>query len=229
MKTGKMINKEERTVLVCSDRDGTINYDENYYLGASPDWKEQVKLQKGVVEGIRLINSIKNSEFFIITNQAGVALQGGEFDDLTMERMNEVNNFILKKLEENGVRAGGVFSCPFVDSNYVKKSIERGRRVNPEFVKDNHPDLKPNTGMIEKAANKVGRKLEECRVYVIGDRMSDVEMALKAGGVGILIESEKTAELKDTEKARILARTHPGRVYLARDFLEGAGFIKNNL
>ena len=66
--------------LVFSDRDGTINLDKNFYLGSSSNWREQVSFLDGVVDGIKLINQIPNSRFFILTNQSGVALEGGNFD-----------------------------------------------------------------------------------------------------------------------------------------------------
>jgi histidinol phosphatase-like enzyme len=61
-------------VLIGIDRDGTINKDEDYFLGSSPDWKGQVKLLPGVIEGIRMLKSLKDIYVFIVTNQAGVAL-----------------------------------------------------------------------------------------------------------------------------------------------------------
>jgi histidinol phosphatase-like enzyme len=55
--------------VVFSDRDGTINKDENYYLGSSPEWRKQVSFLEGVIDGIKLINFIPASYFFILTNQ----------------------------------------------------------------------------------------------------------------------------------------------------------------
>lgn len=57
--------------LVCLDRDGTINRDENYFLGSSERWREQVEILPGVAEGIRRLNEIQEIYVFIISNQAG--------------------------------------------------------------------------------------------------------------------------------------------------------------
>ena len=48
------------TILVCLDRDGTINKDENYFLGSTEDWKSKVKFLPGVVKGIKLLNQISD-------------------------------------------------------------------------------------------------------------------------------------------------------------------------
>ena len=73
--------------LVCLDRDGTVNKDDNYYLGSSPDWKRQVRILDGVFEGIKRLNAVPDLSVFVVTNQSGVALRGHEFDELTEERM----------------------------------------------------------------------------------------------------------------------------------------------
>ena len=208
-------------IVVFSDRDGTINKDENYFLGSDPNWKEQVSFLKGVVEGIKLINSIPSSHFFILTNQSGVALKGGAFDNLTLDRMHEVTKFIIQELEKQGAKVDNYFACPFVDNKYVEKAKKKGRQLNPEFVKDNHPDLKPNPEMIKKALKSLNRSEKNCKIFMIGDRASDVEMGINAGGTGILIESYKTHELGDKEKVEKIN----GDKYVAKDFLDAAKYI----
>ncbi|MDP3733908.1 MAG: HAD hydrolase-like protein [Nanoarchaeota archaeon] len=212
-------------IAVFSDRDGTINKDENYYLGSNPHWKEQVSFLEGVVEGIQLINKIPNSHFFILTNQSGVALQGGNFDNLTVERMHEVNLFILTELHKNGCNITGYFACPFVDENYALKAIKKGKIVNPKFVVNNHPDFKPNTGMIQKALSQMMADEGDYRIYAIGDRASDVEMSLNAGGIGILVESSKTKELGDVEKVLKMGKD----AHVARDYLSAAQIIDKDI
>jgi len=209
--------------IIFSDRDGTVNRDENYFLGASVNWKSQVEFLPGVVEGIRVINQIPDSYFFILTNQSGVSLEGGDFDNLTFERMKEVNDFILKRLRKKRLKIENYFACPFVDSDYVDKARKKGRVVNSSYVYDGHPDLKPNFGMVEKALKSLGVSKDKCNVFMIGDRVSDIEMILNYGGVGILVESDKTFELGDREKVLKLS----GDVYIAKDFLDAANYIRN--
>ena len=212
-----------KSIVVFSDRDGTINLDENYYLGSSSEWKKQIQFLEGVVDGIRLINTIPNSYFFILTNQSGVALQGGELDNLTEDRMHEVNSYIISLLTVEGLKIDGYFACPFVDSKYAKKAEKKGRVVDSRYVVEEHEDMKPNIGMINKALNAVNLQRENCEVFMIGDRASDVEMGLKAGGTGILVESCKTKELGDIDKVQQLK----GPVCVAPNFLEACKIIKN--
>ncbi|MFH0977675.1 MAG: HAD-IIIA family hydrolase [Candidatus Woesearchaeota archaeon] len=217
-------------VLICSDRDGTINKDEDYYLGASEDWKSQLEFLPGVVDGIKLLNSIPNSRFVILTNQSGVALTGPEFDNLTEARLEEVNQEIVLRLNQQGARSDAYFSCPFVDHSYVKKAVSKGRKLIPGYINDNHPDLKPNIGLIKKAAKNFGYDLEEIKHrYMIGDRLSDIEMGLEAGCVSILVSSYKTKQLDDLVKARELQKQHPDKVSIADDFLEAAKLVKKGL
>ena len=123
-----------KAIVVCSDRDGTINKDENYYLGKSPDWKDQVEFLPGVVEGIKRINTIPNSKFFIITNQSGVAVSydpnDPDFPNLDEERMHEVNRYIIEQLTLAGAHIDDYFACPYIDTKYEAKAEEKGRLVD---------------------------------------------------------------------------------------------------
>ncbi|MBS3075842.1 HAD-IIIA family hydrolase [Candidatus Pacearchaeota archaeon] len=217
------------TILVCLDRDGTINKDENYFLGSTEDWKSKVKFLPGVVKGIKLLNQISDLEVFIITNQAGVALENDEFKALTEQRYQEVNEYIIQELAKKQAIIRGFFGCPYVDLKYAEKSRQRGRTIDSKYLIDNHPDWKPNPGMVEKAAKSLGKNLRECRVYFIGDRLTDVKTGLNAGGTGILVSRFKTRELGDEEKVQKLKLQYPNRVYIAKNFLEAVRIIKKDL
>jgi len=214
----------QKKTLIFADRDGTITKDENYYLGSNENWKEQIEFLPGVVEGIRLLNQISNHYFFIVTNQSGVALRGGRFDLLTEERMHEVNKYIIEKLNEKELTINGYFACPFVDNKYVEKAQKKGRELNSEYISDSHPDLKPKPGMINNALKSLNLQKEDCLIFMIGDRASDVETGINAGGIGILIESSKTKELGDKEKVEKMKNT-----FVARDFLHATDYILNIL
>lgn len=219
--------------IVFSDRDGTITYDENYYLGANHEWKKQVKIIETVVDGIKLIKSLKDTFFVIASNQAGVALKGKvddkDFDSLTEERLTEVKLFVLAKLAEEGIKIDGYYDCPYVHDRYAKKVIEqRGWEVIPKYVQDDHPDIKPRTGMIHKAMKDLNLKVEDCQIFNIGDRSSDIELALNAGGIGILISAHKTEERGDYEKVLEMQKENPRKVFIAKDYLEAAKIIEDN-
>jgi imidazoleglycerol-phosphate dehydratase/histidinol-phosphatase len=215
------------TILICSDRDGTINADDNYYLGKNSDWISEVELLPGVVEGIRLLNQIPGTEFFIITNQPGVAVTHPELAALTESRVEEVNAHVRALLENEGLRIRGIFYCPFADSVYAEKIRQRGWTLDPACVADQHPDLKPNIGMLEKSAQVMGKSLAEIdAIYVIGDRLSDVQTAINAGGKGIFVPSPKSQETKESEKISALKEKHPRQVISVHNFLEAAQWIR---
>ena len=186
-------------MLVCLDRDGTINKDEDYYLGSADNWKEQIEFLPGVVQGIQLLNTI--ARVVIITNQSGVAL--GRFDE---RRMHEVNTYIIDLLERQGAHIDTYVACPYVDHEYAAT-----RKVDRHYVA-NHPDIKPRTGMI----NKVAKPHED--IYVIGDRLSDIQLAHNAGGIGILVPGFKTGN--DIEQVKTMPN-----VYIADTFVKAAQFI----
>lgn len=212
-------------ILVCLDKDGTVNEDKNDFLGKTQDWKSKVKFLPGVIRGIKLLNKISDLEIFIITNQAGVALVGPEFDVLTEERYQEVSEYMIQQLAKKQAVIRGVFGCPYVDLKYAEKSKQRGRTINPKYLIDNHPDWKPNPGMVKRAAESLGKALQQCEIYFIGDRLTDVQTGLNAGGTGILVSSFKTQELGDEEKTRQLQSQYPNRIYIAKDFLDAAKYI----
>lgn len=201
--------------VVCIDRDGTLIYDDRYYLGRQENWREMIEFLAGVVEGVRRLNSIPATTY-MITNQSGVAVK--DFDRLTEEKAREVCQEILDRLSKQGAEMDGYYLCPHVPPDY----------------EDTHPDLeveeekvchceciKPNTGMVDNVLEDAGIEKEGARVYVIGDRASDVKTALNASGTGILVpfenqEGEKQ-EVRDMESEN---------AYIADDFLDAAKFVE---
>lgn len=214
-----------KPTLICSDRDGTINLDENYFLGSKSHWREQLEFLPGVVDGILLLNTLPNTKFVITTNQTGVALRGEEYDLLTEERAREVNEHVMSELAALGCRIDGCFMCPYVTSAYAAEAREHGRIVAPQYVKDDARCIKPNIGMIEDAAAHLDLTLEDTNRFVIGDRASDVEFGINAKGITFFIESVKSREIQDTSKVHMLAERHPETVFIVSDFLKAAQHI----
>jgi len=206
--------------LVALDRDGTINKDEDWYLGSTSDWKERITFLPGVVEGIRQLNRIQGIDTVIITNQAGVARKF-----FSEERMHEVNQHIVNELEKQGAAVKGYFACPYVSQRYAAERHRQGKDIDDKYVRDNHPEQKPNIGMLVRAAKLCGYSLESCHKSVIGDRVSDIEMALRAGGRGYLVESWKTNKDHDTEKVILLAAKHPGQIMISKNFFNAVEHI----
>ncbi|HIH38825.1 hypothetical protein J4460_08675 [Candidatus Woesearchaeota archaeon] len=212
--------------IVCCDRDGTLNVDQDYYLGKDPHWRTQVQFLPGVVEGIKLLKTIPNLYFFIVTNQSGVAINHPEFKDFDEKRMHEVNEFIIGKLRILGAEVDDYAACPYVESAYIEKAARKGRLVHPEYVRDNHPELKPQVGLFKALLEKHGLKIEPGdKVYSLGDRASDIQFGLNIEAKAIFIPSWKSTEDEEEVRVEILKQAFPGRVASARSFLEAAEMI----
>lgn len=126
-------------------------------------------------------------ELVMITNQDGLGT-----DIFPEETFWPVHNFILKTFENEGV----VFDAVYIDRT---------------FPKDNANTRKPGTGMLTSYFSEV-YDLENS--FVIGDRLTDVELAKNLGAKGIFINDE----------------THlgTGEITVKRDELEGYIALETN-
>ena len=99
-------------------------------------------------------------EIVMITNQDGLGT-----DVYPENTFWPVHNFVLQSFENEGV----IFEEQFIDRT---------------FAKDNAPTRKPNTGLLTKYFSK-DYDLENS--FVIGDRLTDVELAKNLGSKGVFI------------------------------------------
>lgn len=99
-------------------------------------------------------------EIVMITNQDGLGT-----DVYPENTFWPVHNFVLQSFENEGV----IFEEQFIDTT---------------FAKDNAPTRKPNTGLLTKYFSE-DYDLENS--FVIGDRLTDVELAKNLGSKGIFI------------------------------------------
>lgn len=146
------------------DRDGVLIPDSGY-----PHRDEDLVLTPGAAEAVRRLNGL-GYFVVIVTNQSGVAR--GYF---TEARMNAFNDALVRKIAANGARIGAVYACPF-----HKDAAE------PKYFHPDHPDRKPNPGMILRAI--ADHDIDPARSFLIGDRQSDLEAARRAGMPGFLFE-----------------------------------------
>ncbi len=144
------------------DRDGTINRDVGYL--SNPD---QLELIPGSAEAIRILNSAEFS-VVIISNQAGIAkglIQEGQ--------LPEIQKVLLAMLQNEDAKVDGFYYCPHHPEGSVKKfSCSCQCR-------------KPAPGLLLKASEEMDIDLS--RSYVVGDKMSDVQLAHNVGAVGIMV------------------------------------------
>ncbi len=200
-----------KTLLVGLDRDGTINA-EVPHLGRNNNWKEQTKLLTCAAQGIRELNKHPSSKIVVVTNQAGVA-----HGYLTLERVTQINTYIDELLRAERAHIHAWYACPHVPQHYA---LEHKLPPDNPWIKDNGW-RKPETGMLKQAAHDLHTTLEECLVYVVGDRTTDVQLALNAGGKGILIP----AISKEYQKTKELEHQNTGKIFYANNILEAAEII----
>lgn len=152
------------------DRDGVLNLDVGY-----PHLEEHLILTPGAAEAVKQLN---RHGFFtvIVTNQSGVAR--GMFD---VETMDAFNALVVRRLGAQGAVIGAVYACPFHDT-----------ASDPKWLHPDHPDRKPNPGMILRAAADHGLDLH--RSFMIGDRETDMEAARRAGIPGFLFNGPNLNE-----------------------------------
>jgi len=146
------------------DRDGTLSHEVGYVNHPS-----RFRLYPWSVDAVRLIN---RSGFLavVVTNQAGVA-RGYFPESLVLE----VHAGLETALAAGGARLDGLYYCPHHPSV-----------GEPPYRKD-CDCRKPRPGLLQRAAEELGVDLK--RSYVVGDRLSDMELAWNVGARGVLVKS----------------------------------------
>ena len=152
---------------------------------------------EGALEAIGLLKRA-GLKVVIVTNQSGLS-RGliGERD------LRAIHERLMTMLSRRGVSIDGVYHCPHLP--------EEGCRCR-----------KPKTGLVERAAEDLG--IDPGSSYVVGDKVSDMELARNIGAKGVLVLTgygrESLAELE--EKGR------PPH-HVAMDLLEAARWIVRDL
>ena len=139
------------------DRDGTLIKEP---ADEQIDSFEKLEFYPKVFQFLSKIAKELNFEIVMITNQDGLGT-----DIYPENTFWPVHNFVLKAFEAEGV----VFKEQFIDRT---------------FAKDNAPTRKPNTGLLTKYFSE---DYDLANSYVIGDRLTDVELAKNLGSKGIFI------------------------------------------
>jgi D-glycero-D-manno-heptose 1,7-bisphosphate phosphatase len=154
-------NKSTRPGVIL-DRDGVLNVDHGY-VGEV----ERLEWVAGARRAVRRLNE-SGIAVVVVTNQSGVAR--GYFDLSAVERLHEA---MRADLAAEGAWLDAIYVCPFLPEAAVAA-----------YAHPDHPDRKPNPGMILKALADLD--LDPTRTVVIGDKPSDLEAARRAGVAGAL-------------------------------------------
>lgn len=146
------------------DRDGVLIEDTGY-----PHLEQDLRMTAGAAKAVRRLNQ-RGYLCVIVTNQSGVAR--GLFSE---DQMNAFNALVAGRLAADGGAITAIYACPF----HAEAVDERWRHPD-------HPDRKPNPGMILRAIAEHG--IDPARSFMIGDQPSDMEAARRAGIPGFLFK-----------------------------------------
>ena len=124
------------------------------------NYPEALEFERGAVSAIRQLNKL-GIPVFLITNQPGIAK--GIIQDY-----DSINAGLSQMLHEAQIKLDGIYTCPHSEHD--------GCRCR-----------KPSPYLIEQALNENG--LRPKRIYSVGDRMHDVQMAAAVGGIGFLVRT----------------------------------------
>ena len=131
------------------DRDGTI-VEEVLYLHK----REEMKLHLDAAPTIVKANAI-GIPVIIVTNQSGIGRGYYDWPDFCA-----VQDAMLEELSSLGARIDAGFACPYHNDGH-----------GPHIYK-NHPDRKPNPGMLLKAEKLMSINLPNS--WIVGDRSTDL-------------------------------------------------------
>ncbi|HKJ40955.1 MAG TPA: HAD-IIIA family hydrolase [Sunxiuqinia sp.] len=144
------------------DRDGVIiNNADHYYICKVED----IEFVDGIFENLKRLKN-KGYEFFIVSNQGGIAKK-----EYTKDDVNKVHQYIQDEFKKHDIEFREIYFCPHHDT--IEACLCR----------------KPSPLMIEKlmARYDVNPK-QSC---LIGDNITDIQAAEAAGIAGIKIDANK--------------------------------------
>ncbi|MBS1661253.1 MAG: bifunctional histidinol-phosphatase/imidazoleglycerol-phosphate dehydratase HisB [Bacteroidetes bacterium] len=157
------------------DRDGTLIKE------APPTYQidsfEKLEFYPDMFEYMSRIAREFDYELLMVTNQDGLGTESFPEDTFW-----PVQNFIVRTLEGEGVRFSGVY----IDNSFPEQKL---------------PPRKPGTGMLTKYIDNEEYDLEHS--FVIGDRITDVQLAKNLGCKAIWLNNEPGlggAEVSDSQR-----------------------------
>jgi len=176
------------------DRDGTLALEpKDYQLDAF----EKLIFYPEVFTYLGKIAKELDYELVMVTNQDGLGT-----DSFPEDTFHPIHNLLVKTFENEGI----VFENILIDRS---------------FPKDNSPNRKPRTGML--TAYMDAQTYDLSKSFVIGDRMTDMELAKNLGSKGIFIANEPNLgndEVGDVGDAIALTTTKWKDIYT---FLKAGG------
>lgn len=161
-------NLKNKQKCIFLDRDGTINKFVGFLRSV-----EQVELEEGAAEAIRLING---SEYLavVITNQPVIAR-----GECSFEELERINNRIYTLLGKEGAYVDGLYFCPHHPDSGFEGEVKE--------LKFGCDCRKPKIGMILKAVDDLNADLANS--WMIGDTNIDVQTGINGGLQTVMLQS----------------------------------------
>lgn len=147
------------------DRDGTLVIEPP--VDYQLDSLEKLEFYPKVFRNLHFIRKQLNFEFVMVTNQDGLGT-----DSFPEDTFWPAHNLMMKTLDGEGIQFDDVL-------------------IDRSFPEDNSPDRKPRTGMLGKYMDGT---YDLANSYVIGDRLTDVELAANLGAKAIWLRNPEGAE-----------------------------------
>ena len=154
----------KKKVAVFFDRDGTLMGD----VGWLSDM-EKISIYPEAFKAVKMLNN-KGIKVIVVTNQSGIAR--GFFDESFVEAVHER---IAEIMESEGAHIDRFYFCPH---HPTEGQEEYRKKCNCR---------KPAAGMLLDAANDF--RIDLTKSFVIGDNITDIEMAHNVGAIGILVKT----------------------------------------
>ncbi|WP_301705011.1 bifunctional histidinol-phosphatase/imidazoleglycerol-phosphate dehydratase HisB [uncultured Parabacteroides sp.] len=155
------------------DRDGTLVIEPP--VDYQLDSLEKLEFYPKVFRNLYFIRKQLDFEFVMVTNQDGLGT-----DSFPEDTFWPAHNKMLKTLEGEGIRFDDIL-------------------IDRSFPEDNSPNRKPRTGML---GNYLSGEYDLANSYVIGDRLTDMQLAVNLGAKGIWLRP-------DDDEARLLLAENP--------------------
>ena len=143
------------------DRDGTLVIEPP--VDYQLDSLEKLEFYPKVFRNLYFIRKQLDFEFVMVTNQDGLGT-----DSFPEDTFWPAHNKMLKTLEGEGIRFEDIL-------------------IDRSFPEENSPNRKPRTGMLGRY---LSGEYDLANSYVIGDRLTDMQLAVNLGAKGIWLRSD---------------------------------------
>jgi histidinol-phosphatase len=159
------------------DRDGTLIAEPEDF---QVDCFSKLKLLPGVIGCLSRIAAETDYEFVMVTNQDGLGT-----DAFSEMDFNAVQDFLIETFRGEGINFSDV--C-------IDRSFEHEKKLT----------RKPNTGMLTKYLDG---KHDLKNSFVLGDRITDVELAKNLGAKAIFVKNQNFTEPERDETVALVAES----------------------